>query len=180
MSSYDRKLAMLEHVRLACSVCTMCELGLKDATRNGVDRNPHVFSNMRPHRFMIIGQNPGWDELAVNEPFVGAAGKNFDIEIEKHGLSRNDFYICNAVRCFTTDNQRPNSKHIERCDVFLRIEINLIKPKLLVALGSVAFEQLCPGVNFSVVEDYCEERKVWCSCVSNISSIACEFSRFVS
>lgn len=147
--SYNRKLVMIEHLQKACSVCTMCELGLKEASRNDRTRNPHVFSNMRPHRFMVVGQNPGWDELAVNEPFVGAAGKNFDTEVEKHGLSRNDFYICNAVRCYTAENQRPTEKHIERCAPFLRMEINLIKPRLLIALGSVAFEQLCPGIKFS-------------------------------
>lgn len=140
---------MLEHLQKACSVCTMCELGLKEATRNDHARNPHVFSNMRPHRFMVVGQNPGWDELAANEPFVGAAGNNFNVEIGKHNLSRNDFYICNTVRCYTTNNQRPTERHISRCESFLRMEINIIKPKLLIALGSVAFEQLCPGVKFS-------------------------------
>lgn len=146
---YDRKLRMLRQLSRACIACSMCELGMKCAEKNNTIRDPHVFSNMKPHRFMVIGQNPGWDELAAGEPFVGVAGKNFDDEITKHGISRNDFYICNTVRCWTKGNERPTQRHINRCEPFLRIEINLIKPKLIIALGAVAFSQLCPDATFS-------------------------------
>ncbi len=126
----------------------MCELGLKCAEKNDTLRDPHVFSNMKPHRVMVVGQNPGWDELAAGEPFVGAAGQNFDDEIAKHGMTRDEFYICNTVRCWTKGNTRPTQKNVERCEPFLRIEINLLKPKLIIALGGVAFSQLCPDAVF--------------------------------
>jgi DNA polymerase len=127
----------------------MCELGLKGAEKSGTMRDPHVLSNMNPTRFMVVGQNPGWEELEKREPFVGAAGKNFDQEIAKYGLSREDFYICNTVRCFTAGNSKPTEKHKQRCEPFLRMEMALIKPKLVIALGAVAFSQLCPDTQFS-------------------------------
>lgn len=145
---YDRKLRMLRQLSRTCLACSMCELGLKCAKKGHHLRDPHVFSNMKPHRFMIVGQNPGWDELEVREPFVGAAGKNFDDEIAKYNMSRDEFYICNTVRCYTEGNTRPTRKNVMRCEPFLQMEINLIKPKLIVSLGSVAFSQLCPDAVF--------------------------------
>jgi uracil-DNA glycosylase family 4 len=146
---YDRKLRMLRQLSTACTACSMCELGLKEAVKNNTARDPHVFSNLNPTRFMVIGQNPGWNELEKREPFVGAAGANFDKEIAKHGLSREDFYICNTVRCFTQGNVKPTDKHKKRCEPFLQMEISLIKPRLVIALGAVAFSQLCPETEFN-------------------------------
>jgi len=145
----QRKLRMLRQLSLTCTACSMCELGMQGAERNGEIRDPHVFSNMNPVRFMVVGQNPGWDELKQREPFVGAAGKNFDSEIKKHGLDRSHFYICNTVRCHTKDNQKPTQRHMDRCEPFLRMEIGLLKPRLVITLGAVAFAQLCPDFEYS-------------------------------
>lgn len=149
---YERKLKMLRGLSEACMACNMCELGLHHVTRNneGIDyRNPHVFSNLNPKRFMVVGQNPGWTEIGLGVPFVGEAGENFNAELAKNKLSRDDFYVCNAVRCFTPGNSRPEVRHLEACRSFLEMEIRAIKPRLVVALGGVAFEQLCPGLAFS-------------------------------
>lgn len=145
----ERKMRMLLPLQSTCTSCSMCELGIKPAVKGDIVRDPHVFSNMNPSRFMVVGQNPGWNELKVNRPFVGAAGKNWDTEIGKHGLSRDDFYICNAVRCFTTNNMKPSEKHKKRCEPFLKMEINLLRPKFVVTLGAVAFSQFCPDGDFS-------------------------------
>lgn len=145
----ERKLRMLGPLATTCTACSMCELGLKEAVRNNEARDPHVFSNMNPSRFMVVGQNPGWNELKVSQPFVGAAGANFDVEIAKHGFSRNDFYICNTVRCYTENNTVPSEKQKERCEPFLQMEINLLKPLLVVTLGAVAFSQFCPAAVYS-------------------------------
>lgn len=144
----QRKLRMLKQLSLTCTACSMCELGLKGAEKNSEVRDPHVFSSMTPSRCMVVGQNPGWNEVKQQIPFVGAAGKNFDQEIQKHGVGRDAFYITNTVRCYTADNQRPTLRHVERCEPFLRMEIGLLKPKLVVALGAVAFAQLCPEAEF--------------------------------
>lgn len=146
---HDRKLRMLEQLSHTCRSCSMCELGTQEATRNNQIYDPHVFSNMNLSRYILIGQGPGWDEVRLGQPFVGASGQNLDIELQKHGLSRNDFYIANTIRCFTTNNTKPTDRHISRCKPFLDIEINLMRPLLLVTLGSVAFGAVCPGLSYS-------------------------------
>lgn len=150
-TAYERKLRMLDPMRRTCMACSMCELGRKEVDRDGLGifRDPHVFSNQNPTRFMVYGQNPGWNEVLKGKPFVGDAGNNFDVHLGANGLSRDDFYIANTVRCYTEKNARPSEKHVERCRPFLEMEINLIRPLLIVALGAVAFEQLCPGKKFS-------------------------------
>lgn len=144
----DRKLRMLRPVRDACLACTMCELGHRYAKKDYMDRDPHCFSNLNPTRFMVVGQNPGWNELREGTPFVGPAGENFDRELCRHGLSREEFYICNANRCWTEENAPPTDRQRRRCEPFLAIEINLLKPRLVVALGASAFGALCPGEEF--------------------------------
>lgn len=145
----ERHLRMLRQLSSTCTACSMCELGLKGAERNGSVRDPHVLSNKNPSPFFIVGQNPGWNELEKREPFVGAAGSNFNEEIAKHGVDRDWFYISNTVRCYTQDNQKPTQRHMDRCEPFLRMEIGLMKPKLIITLGAVAFNQLCPDADYS-------------------------------
>lgn len=146
-TEYERKMRMLRQLSQTCLACSMCELGRKPAERNNELRDPHVFSNMNPQRFMVVDQNPGWDEIKERVPFTGVAGKNFDDELKKNGFNRNDFYICNAVRCFTND-VKPTSKHRTKCEPFLQMEISLIKPSLVITLGETAFSQFCPNNNY--------------------------------
>lgn len=142
---YQRKMRMISQLRNACMACTMCELGRQGATKDKkLYRDPHVFSNQNPTRFVVVGQNPGWNELEKCEPFVGQAGGNFDDELEKNGLTRDIFYICNTVRCYTEGNRKPSQLHVERCEPFLRMEMTLLRPQLVIALGAVAYERLCP------------------------------------
>jgi DNA polymerase len=145
---HERKMRMLRELSNTCIACSMCELGLKGAEKADTVRDPHVLSNMNPSKFMVVGQNPGWNELEKQQPFVGAAGNNFDTEIEKHGVCRDWFYIGNTVRCYTKDNIKPTKRHMDRCEPFLRMEIGLLKPKLVITLGAVAFAQLCPDVEY--------------------------------
>jgi hypothetical protein len=77
---HERKLRMLIPLASTCMGCSMCELGLKVATRGKLGLDPHLLSNMNPQRFMVVGQNPGWNELRKREPFVGDSGENFDFE----------------------------------------------------------------------------------------------------
>jgi uracil-DNA glycosylase family 4 len=144
----ERKLRMLRQLNNTCLACTMCELGRKDAEKNGTCRDPHVLSNMNPSSIFVCGQGPGWDELKERAPFVGASGKNFDKELAKHDIDRSQFYITNTCRCFVTGNARPPQLCVNRCKPFLMMEIGLMHPKLVVTLGSVAFEALCPGAGY--------------------------------
>lgn len=142
----DSRQQMLYHVQASCHSCIICPLGRRDVIRNGVVRDPHVFSTMNMSRFMVVGQNPGYDEIVNRIPFVGAAGKVFDNEISLYGLSRSDFYISNCVKCFTDNNDKPEAEHVRKCSLFLQMEINILCPKLVITLGAVSFGFLCPGM----------------------------------
>jgi uracil-DNA glycosylase family 4 len=122
----------------------MCELGrgIKVAREERID--PHVFSTMNFSKFMIVGQNPGFNECKQDRPFVGPAGENFNKEIEKHGLTRDDFYITNIVKCHTDNNQKPSMTSINRCAPFLQMEINILMPLFIITLGAPSFGYLCP------------------------------------
>ncbi|MEM3000672.1 MAG: uracil-DNA glycosylase [Candidatus Nitrosocaldus sp.] len=144
------KLNMLRPLRAACKSCTMCNLGVIDHTHLGERIEDYrVFSNMRPSRFVVIGQNPGYNECVQDEPFVGDAGTIFNNEITKHGIDRSMFYITNVVKCHTPDNRKPERDEIEACKPFIMMELKLLKPILVITLGAVAFQVLCPDRQYS-------------------------------
>lgn len=141
----DSRIAMLRSLRDTCKDCVMCELGRKIKTVRDTSIDPHVFSNMNFSKLMVIGQNPGFNECIEDEPFVGQAGENFNREIEKHGLTRKYFYITNVVKCFTDGNKKPSAQYIERCSLFLRMEMFILMPTLVITLGAPSFSYLCPN-----------------------------------
>jgi len=140
---------MMPHLKTACLSCKMCGLGWSEAERDTIKRDPHVFSNfdpiVPPAKFMIIGQNPGWNEVKLREPFVGQSGDNFDKILNTTMWRRSDFYITNICKCFTAGNRSPSAGSIERCQPFLRMELAILKPKLVVVFGAVAFAAMCDG-----------------------------------
>lgn len=148
-SRYDRCLRFLEQLSSACTSCTMCELGRQEASKDFESRDPHVFSNLNPKRIFIVAQNPGWDEVKNGEPLIGASGKVLNKYIEQNGLSRDDFYICNIVRCWTKENAKPTRDSILACMSFLDMEVRIILPKLIVTAGAAPFEALCPNAIYS-------------------------------
>lgn len=143
------KSQMLNVIQNLCSNCTMCRLGRKDHEAKGETFDPHVFSNMQISRFGVFGQNPGFNECLQKEPFVGQAGMTFDTEIEKYGLSRSDFYISNILKCHTDKNRAPLPEELRACRPILLMELEVIKPKLVITLGKFAFEAFCPGVKYT-------------------------------
>jgi len=151
MSEKPDKMEMLCSLKEACMNCGMCDLGWQ--TGDDVEQyNPHVFSNFDPAvrlpEIMVVGQNPGWNEVCQKQPFVGDAGKNFDNELFKHDVDRKHLYITNAVKCFSKGNKKPYEEQVNACEPFLRMEINIIKPQFIVALGALAFNLLCPGEDY--------------------------------
>lgn len=147
-SLLEKKRRMLDRLADLCNSCVACELGRNGAERDGIVRDPHVLSNNNYSRIIVCGQNPGWEELKVRKPFVGAAGKNFDKELEKNGLDRSAFYITNAVKCFTKNNDKPSHLHLTSCRGYLQLEIRVLRPQLVVTLGSFAFGLFCPDKNY--------------------------------
>lgn len=93
--------------------------------------------------WLFIGEGPGAREDAIGEPFVGQAGKLLDNMLAAIGLQRNQqVYIANIVKCRPPNNRNPSSEEAHQCEPYLARQITLIKPKLIIALGKVATQNL--------------------------------------
>ena len=130
----------IEQLRDECLRCRKCEIG-------GVDIGgclSNVFSTMNVEaRVMVVGQNPGKDEVSKGEPFVGVSGVFFNKAIDEVlGMCRRDFYISNVVRCFTPNNRAPTMREKENCLNFIDREIAIVRPVAVVTLGSPAFKAM--------------------------------------
>jgi DNA polymerase len=127
--------AALRLVREDLGDCTRCKL---HGTRKKI-----VFGVGNPDaRLMIVGEGPGADEDREGEPFVGRAGKKLDEMIASVGLSREEVYIANIVKCRPPNNRDPEKDEIETCFPFLARQIEAIGPTVIVALGSPAAKTL--------------------------------------
>ena len=92
---------------------------------------------------MVIGQAPGANEDDSGRPFVGRAGKLLDSLLKSAGIPRKKAYITSVVQFFPYGNRMPTAEEIEACKPFLFSQISIIKPKLVIALGSLASATLC-------------------------------------
>jgi uracil-DNA glycosylase len=102
---------------------------------------------------VFVGEAPGKDEDHAGRPFVGEAGKLLTRIIENGmGLSRNDVYILNVVKCHPPKNRDPEQDEIETCIHFLRKQISLIKPKVICGLGRIAGQAMLGG-DFKISRD---------------------------
>jgi uracil-DNA glycosylase family 4 len=100
---------------------------------------------------MFVGEGPGADEDAQGEPFVGRAGQLLNNMITAMGLRREDVYIANVVKCRPPQNRTPEKDECDICSPFLMRQIDVIKPKVIVALGAVAAKNLL-AVNDSMAK----------------------------
>jgi DNA polymerase len=91
---------------------------------------------------MFVGEAPGADEDRQGEPFVGQAGQLLTKIIEAMKLTRDQVYIANVIKCRPPGNRTPQPIEIESCEPFLRRQVELIKPKVICALGAVAAQAL--------------------------------------
>jgi uracil-DNA glycosylase family protein len=128
----------LEEVRLEAKSCRACPLW-KYGTQTVFGAGP------APTELMFVGEQPGDKEDLVGEPFVGPAGLMFDKAMDMAGLDRGSTYVTNAVKHFKFEprgkrrlHKRPNSGEIEACFPWLKREVELVQPQLIVALGSTA------------------------------------------
>ena len=92
---------------------------------------------------MFVGEAPGAEEDAQGEPFVGAAGQLLTKMIKAMGYERSEVYICNILKCRPPQNRNPELDEIEACEQFLRKQIAVIQPRVIVALGKFAAHFLC-------------------------------------
>jgi len=122
----------LEQLRKRCLDCEKCGLC---STRTNV-----VFGVGNPEsRVMFIGEGPGEQEDLRGEPFVGRAGKLLDLMLDAVGMSREkDIYIANIVKCRPPKNRDPLPEEQEQCIGWLREQVSIIRPKIIVCLGRIA------------------------------------------
>lgn len=127
-------------LRDECLACRRCAIG--GQTIEGFPSN--VFSNMNcTAKVVVVGQNPGAEETRQGEPFVGKSGRFFDLSVASFiGLKRSDLYISNCLKCYTPGNRKPFQSELDNCQHFLDKEIEILKPKVIIALGGPAFTQL--------------------------------------
>jgi uracil-DNA glycosylase family 4 len=115
--------------------CTRCKLHRR--------RTQIVFGVGNPHADLVfVGEGPGHDEDVQGIPFVGRAGQLLTQMITAMGLSRDDVYIANVVKCRPPENRTPEKDEIATCLPFLFRQLTSINPKVIVSLGSVAAQAL--------------------------------------
>jgi uracil-DNA glycosylase len=100
-------------------------------------------------RILFIGEAPGAKEEELGRPFVGRSGKLLDKSLEEIGLSREDVYITNIVKKRPPDNRDPNNKEINTYSPYLKREIEIINPKIIVTLGRFSLNYFIPEVKIS-------------------------------
>jgi uracil-DNA glycosylase family 4 len=91
-------------------------------------------------RVMLVGQNPGAEEDKTGRPFVGRAGKFLNKVLAKNGFNREELFITNLVKHTSPKNRKPLPDEIEACAPYLQEQIKTIKPKLVVLMGTVAWQ----------------------------------------
>lgn len=124
-----------EELENQCRNCQNCKLSY---TRTNV-----VFGVGRQNAdIMFVGEGPGEQEDLKGEPFVGAAGHLLDDMLSIIDLNRNNSYIANIVKCRPPRNRDPEESEQEACIRYLRNQVALIQPKILVCLGRVAAKRL--------------------------------------
>ncbi len=122
----------LQHQVAICRACALCET-----------RTQTVFGVGNKHAdWLLIGEAPGRDEDLQGEPFVGRAGQLLNEMIRAIGLRREQVYIANMLKCRPPNNRDPQAGEVDACHNFLKRQIELIQPKLILAVGRIAAQNL--------------------------------------
>lgn len=122
----------LSHAVSDCHACSLCET-----------RTQTVFGvgNLRP-TWMLIGEAPGQNEDLQGEPFVGKAGQLLNEMLRAIGLQRADVFITNVLKCRPPQNRDPQAEEVSACHGFLQRQIELLQPKIILAVGRIAAQNL--------------------------------------
>lgn len=119
----------------AINQCTKCELCKS--------RNKFVFGAGNPNAdLMLVGEAPGADEDKIGVPFVGRSGKLLDKILGAIEIKREDVFVANILKCRPPDNRDPMASEVEKCEPYLKRQIELINPKIILALGRIAAQTL--------------------------------------
>lgn len=124
-----------EELTKECNNCRRCSLGA--GRINIVIGRGNINALM-----MLIGEGPGKQEDEQGLPFVGPAGKLLDLLLEALMIKNDEYYIANIVKCRPPNNRVPLDEEAEKCLPLLRNQVSLIKPKIIVCLGSTAMKYI--------------------------------------
>ena len=159
----------LERTCMSCTNCGLCQ------TRHNV-----VFGvGPRDADVMFIGEGPGEQEDLKGEPFVGPAGKLLDDMLSIIDLSRDNCYIANIVKCRPPRNRDPLETEQEACIGYLRNQVALIRPKIIVCLGRISAQKLIdPGFRITWQHGQWVERNgIWMSATFHPSALLRDVSK---
>ena len=118
-----------------CIKCDLCKTRTNSVPGKGNFQSEVVF----------VGEAPGRNEDKNGEPFVGVAGKKLSIALEEAGISRDEVYITNVVKCRPPNNRVPSTVERNTCQEYLEQEMLIIKPKIICILGNTAFNSILGG-----------------------------------
>jgi len=146
-----RRERLLAHAAGAAAACRKCEIGSQ--------RRNNVYGEGDPcARLMVIGEGPGETEDLLGRPFVGRAGQLLDKMLAAIGFAREDVYICNTVKCRPTmpgprgpKNRAPDLSEMANCRPFLDEQIDIIAPRVIMALGAPAAKSFL-GRDFQITK----------------------------
>ena len=131
----NQKLQSIKQNVIECVKCDLCKTRTNSVPGKGNFKSSVIF----------VGEAPGRNEDKTGEPFIGVAGKKLSAALESAGVSREDVYITNIVKCRPPKNRIPTSTERETCQDYLKQEISIIKPKIICILGNTAFNSLLGG-----------------------------------
>jgi uracil-DNA glycosylase family 4 len=124
------------------AICQRCDLA-KGRTQTVPGEGPENAE------IMFIGEAPGFHEDRQGRPFVGAAGRFLEELLASIGLTREEVYICNVIKCRPPGNRDPLSDEIDACKPYLDKQIELIQPKLIVTLGRYSMARYFPNASIT-------------------------------
>ena len=124
-----------ELLEAECKDCTKCNL-------SNTRTNVVIGTGNRNAKIMFVGEAPGADEDKTGIPFVGAAGKHLDKFLEAVGINREDVYIANILKCRPPQNRDPLPEEQDLCMGYLRSQVKLIRPRIIVCLGRISAMRL--------------------------------------
>lgn len=131
----SKKLEIIKQKVIKCTNCELCK-----TRTNSVPGKGNFHSNV-----IFVGEAPGKNEDKNGEPFIGIAGKRLSMALERAGISRDEVYITNIVKCRPPKNRVPTTIERETCKEYLKQEIAIIKPKIICILGNTAFNSILGG-----------------------------------
>ncbi|MBN2788971.1 MAG: uracil-DNA glycosylase [Candidatus Delongbacteria bacterium] len=125
-------LQVLKKVVEECQLCELHKSRLNTVFGAGSDRS----------KLLIIGEAPGAEEDKIGLPFVGRSGKLLTKMLEAIDLSREDVFICNVLKCRPPNNRDPKSEEIKQCSMYLDKQLEILKPRYILALGRIAAKRI--------------------------------------